>query len=157
MPQSVLFEWEGREYEHDPKSADWYWALGIVSVAGIIASLLFASYLIALLILVAAGAIVLHSVKKPPVHTFRVTERGLVISEEFHPFDRMTSFSVLEDIEGELPPLLSIKTENWLSPHLTIPLDGVDADEVYLHFLRNVDESMHHPTFTDVVATWLGF
>ena len=33
MPRSALFEWEGREYDHNPKSADWYWALGIIAVA----------------------------------------------------------------------------------------------------------------------------
>ncbi|MDP2651688.1 MAG: hypothetical protein Q8O94_00950, partial [bacterium] len=73
------------------------------------------------------------------------------------PFERMISFSVLEDIENELPPLLSIKNETWLSPHLVIPLVGVDADVVYEYFLHHVDESEHTHAFSDVVAAWLGF
>ncbi|OYV27650.1 MAG: hypothetical protein B7W98_01340, partial [Parcubacteria group bacterium 20-58-5] len=128
MPRAALLEWEGREYDHNPKDADWYWALGIIAVAGAVAAVLFADYLFAVLIVVAAAALALHAAKQPPLHRFRLVENGLMIGDELHPFERMTSFSVLEDIEGKLPPMISIKTESWLSPHLVIPLAGVDAD-----------------------------
>jgi len=157
MARTVIFEWEGREYEHNPKSADWYWALGIVALATIVASILFANYLLAILIVIAAVTIALHGTKHPPLHTFRVVEHGLIIGDELHPYDNMISFSVLEDIHNELPPLLSIKNESWLSPHLMIPLEGVDADAVYEHFLHHVDEGKHEHSITDLVAAWLGF
>ena len=157
MALNVLFEWEGQEYEHNPKSADWYWALGIVAVAGTIAAILFSSYLVAVLILVAAATISLHGAKHPPLHRFRVVDRGLMIGEELYSYDEMISFAVLEDIEDELPPLLSIKNDHWFTPHLMIPLQGVDVDHIYAHFLANVDEDKHPPTMTDVVAAWLGF
>ncbi|MHB8710318.1 MAG: hypothetical protein ACYC6X_02070 [Minisyncoccota bacterium] len=157
MPRTALLEWEGREYDHNPKSADWYWALGIIAVAGTVAAILFGSYLLAVLVLVAAVVLALHAAKKPPLHRFRLVEQGLVIGEELHPFERMISFSVLEDIENEFPPLISIKTMSWLSPHLVIPLAGVDVDMVYAYFLHHVDEAEHHHTFNDLVAAWLGF
>lgn len=155
--QRMVAEWEGKEYAHNPKSADWYWALGIMATAATVAAVLFGSYLIAALIIIAATAIALHSAKHPTLHRFRLVESGIMIGDDLHHFERMISFSVLEDIEGKLPPLLSIKTENWLSPHLVIPLEGVDADMVYAHFLQNVDEREHHHTFTDLVAALLGF
>ncbi len=157
MARTVIFEWEGHEYAHNPKSGDWYWALGIVAIAGIVASILFANYLFAVLILIAAVTVALHGTKHPPLHRFRVAEHGLIIGDELHPFDNMISFSVLEDIEGELPPILSIKNESWLSPHLMIPLGGVDADAVYEYFLHHVDEGKHTHSFGDVVAAWIGF
>ncbi len=157
MPRNAILEWEGREYDHNPKDADWYWALGIIAVAGTIAAILFASYLLALLIFVAASALALHAAKEPPLHRFQLVENGIMIGDELHLFERMTSFSVLEDIEGELPPMISIKTESWLSPHLIIPLEGVDADAVYAYFLQHVDEDEHHHTLSDLVAAWLGF
>ena len=157
MSDAVIMEWKGREYDHSPKSADWYWALGIIAVAGALASILFGNYLFALLVVIAAASLALHAAKMPPVHRFRLVEQGLSIGDELHPFERMVSFSVLEDVDGELPPLLSIKTESWLSPHLVIPLAGVDADAVYAYFLSHVDEDEHKHTFTDLVAAWLGF
>lgn len=157
MAQAVIAEWHGKEYEHTPKSADWFWSLGIVAVASVIAAIIFGGYLIAVLIMVAAVAIALHAAKEPSEHRFRLVEDGLMIGDDLHPFHRMTSFSVLEDIEGQLPPLLSIKTESWFSPHLVIPLANVDADKVYAYFLHHVEEDEHHHTITDLVAAWLGF
>ena len=157
MPRTALLEWEGREYDHNPKSTDWYWALGIIAVASTIASILFGNYLFAVLIIIATIVLALHATKIPPIHRFRLVEQGLVIGDELHLFERMISFSVLEDIEGKFPPLLSIKTRNLLSPHLVIPLEGVDADAVYSYFLHHVDENEHPHTFVDLVAAWLGF
>ena len=157
MPRTALFEWEGREREPLSRSADWYWALGIIAVASASASVLLGNYLFAVVVAAAAIAVALHAAQEPPVHRFRVLEDGFAVGEEFFPYDHMTSFCVLEDIEDELPPMLSIHTERWLTPHLRIPLGGVDADAVYAHFLAHVDESAHHPTLADVVATWLGF
>jgi len=157
MPRDALLEWEGREYDHNPKSADWYWAIGIIAMAGAIAAALFSNYLLAILIIVAAGTLALHAAKKPPLHRFRLVEKGIMIGDELHPFERMISFSILEDIEGELPPVISIKNESWLSPHLVIPLAGIDADMIYAYFLQHVDESAHEHTFIDLVAAWLGF
>lgn len=157
MAQSVLLEWEGREYDHNPKSADWYWALGIISVAGTIASLLFGNYLLAILIIIATLVLALHAAKQPTLHRFQLTEEGVWIGEEFHPFHAMTSFSVLEDVEGEYPPMISIKTNHWMSPHLIIPLEGVNPDSIYAYFLSQVTEETHAHTFADLVAAWLGF
>ena len=157
MANNVIIEWEGREYEHSPKSADWYWALGIIGVAGTIAAILFGNVLLAILIIIAMATIAIHATKQPPIHRFRLIDTGLMIGDDLHPYERMTSFSILEDIEGEFPPLLSIKAASWHSPHIVIPLAGVDADMIYEYFLHHVDESEHQHTFNDLVAAWLGF
>lgn len=154
---NVAFEWEGVEYEHSEKSADWYWALGIIATAAAIASILFANYLLAVLIIVAAIALALHAAKKPPTHHFSLTEEGLVIGTELHPYHRMRDFSILEYPDGDMPPVLSIKTEHWLAPHLQIPLNEIDADALYAYLLERVDEGEHPPTFSDLVARWIGF
>jgi hypothetical protein len=156
-PTNALLEWEGREYDHNPKSADWYWVLGIISVACVIAAVLFGNYLLGALIVIAAVVLGIHASKEPPLHHFRLTEAGIIIGEELHPFEKMDSFSVLEDVKGELAPMLSIKVDSWVSPHIIIPLAEVDVDVVYAHFLHHVEEKEHPHTFVDVVASWLGF
>ena len=157
MSPTIIAEWKGREYDHEPKSADWYWALGIIAAAAAIASALFGNYLFALLIIIAASALALHAAKEPPLHRFALVEQGLMIGEELHPFERMVSFSVYESIEGDLPPRLSIKNDTWFSPHLIIPLAQVDVDAVYEYFLERVEEREHPHTIVDLVAAWLGF
>ncbi len=157
MARAALLEWQGREYDHNPKSADWYWSVGIIAVACSIAAALFGNYLLSILVIIAAVALALHASKQPPLHHFQLVEQGVMIGEDLHPFEKMISFSVLEDVHGDLPPMLSVKTESWLSPHLIIPLEGVDADQVYAYFLHHVDEAEHKHTVVDLVAAWLGF
>jgi hypothetical protein len=153
----AIFEWEAAEYDHNPKSADWYWAVGIVATALTIAALLFGNYLIAVLVIVAGAAVVLHALRHPPTHRFAITERGLMIGPELYPYDLMQSFSMLEYIDEDRAPILSIKTESWLSPHLLIPLEGVDADALYSFLLAQIEEEEHQHALADVVASWLGF
>jgi hypothetical protein len=158
MARAAIFEWEGREYEYSPKSADWYWALGIIAAALTLAAILFGQVLLAILILAAATAIGLHAAKEPPVHTFRLLDDGLAIGSDLYPFGRMRSFSMLEHIEGAEPPLLSIKTENWFTPHLVIPLTAeLDADALYAYLLERVEEAEHPHSIVDLVAAWMGF
>ena len=121
------------------------------------ASIIFVDYILAALIIIAAIALALHAAKVPPVHTFRLIPDGLLIGSEFHPYRRMESFSILEHPEGETVPYLSIKTESWISPHLVIPLQDVDAEAVYLHFYERVPEGAHYHSFVDLFGFWLGF
>ena len=156
MARPVYFEWEGKEHEREPKSSDWYWALGIVAVAAILASILFGEYLLAILVLVAAAAIGLHGAKPPSIHRFLLTDEGLVVGSDLHHYKNMRSFAVLEYADQEGPPFLSIKTLSWFTPHLLIPLENVDADALYAHMLAHVDEAEHPHTLADLVAAWLG-
>ena len=155
--QGATFEWEGREYEYDPKSADWYWAVGIVAVALTIAALLFGSYLLAVLVVIATTALALHAAKHPPVHRFALTEQGLVIDHDLYPYEHLHSFAMLEYIGDDKPPVLSIKTESWFAPHLLIPLREVDVDALYTHLLERIEETEHSHSIVDVVAAWLRF
>ncbi len=149
MPRPPLFEWTGTEYEFAEKSTDWYWALGIIALAGIVASVLFGNFLLALVILSAAVAVALQAMKRSRTHHFMITELGLQIDDRLYPYDTMLHFSVLEYLDEKLPPALSIKTRSLLSPHLLIPLSGVDAEAVYEYLSNHLDEGNHEVSVVD--------
>ena len=100
MNDEAHYEWEGREYDHEPKGAEWYVTLGIITLALVVAAILFSEYLIAVLIVAAGFALALHAAKVPPVHQFRLTDAGLFTGDELHPYGAMESFSILEDPGG---------------------------------------------------------
>jgi hypothetical protein len=119
--------------------------------------MLFGNYLLAALVVVAAVALWLHAAKHPPTHKFIVTDQGLAIDNDLHPFQNMHSFSLLEYVDGDKPPILSIKTESWFAPHLHIPLREVDVDALYDYLCERVEEEEHRHTISDLVAAWLRF
>ncbi len=152
MHQHALFAWEGSEYRFEDKSADWYWALGIIATGATIASLLFNNVLLAVLVVTAAFAIAIHAAKHPRVHRFSLTGDGIAIDGNFYAFKNMLSFSILEYADEKLPPSLSIKTKHFLAPHLLIPIHDHDLDEIYQHVLEHVPEGRHeHSNFDSIV------
>src|SRR5665213_3397521 len=110
MAQLPIFEWHGKEYAPEDKSADWYWAVGIVAVAIIIACVLFNNILLALVVAAAAASAsaCLQAAKHPRIHRFTITERGIGVDNRFYEFESMLHFSVLEYLDETLPPALSI-------------------------------------------------
>ena len=149
MVRGAQFEWHGREYDFQEKSADWYWALGIIATAAIVAAVLFGNVLLALVIAAGTLALALASAKHPKVHRFALTEEGLLIDRDLFPYDTMISFSAIEYLDTSLPPSLSIKTKSILSPHLLVPLNDVDTDAVYEFIAYHVDHEPHEHSFTD--------
>lgn len=155
MARAVFFEWNAEGYLFEEKSADWYWALGIVAVAAAIASALFGNVILALLIIAAAGTLALSSLKRPSMHRFSITDEGVMIDENLYEYESIASFSVLEYIDPKLPPALSIRTHKLLAPHLIIPIVGHDPMEIYEFFADHVEEGRHDESLVDRVIELL--
>ena len=152
MARTPLFAWEGREYRFEEKTADWYWALGIIATAAIIACILFGNVLLALVITTASVAIGLAAAKPSRVHRFSIDEDGVAIDDVLYPFENMLHFSVLEYADETLPPSLSIKTKHFLSPHLLIPIIDHDPVEVYEFVSAFVPEGKHDESIVDRIV-----
>lgn len=155
MHPDALFEWEGRQYASEEKSGDWYWAVGIIALAGAVASILFGNILLALVISAAAVTLSLQAAKRPRIHRFTITNAGLYIDDTFYPFECMLHFSVLEYLDPSLPPALSIKTKRFFAPHLLIPIVGHDPVAVYGYLMNHIEEGRHEESFFDRLADLL--
>ncbi len=156
MARPPIFEWHGKEYAQSTKSADWYWALGILSVAIIIVCVIFNNVLLALLVAAAAVSVGLQAAKHPRIHRFSITETGIGIDMQFYPFEKMLHFSVLEYADETMPPSLSIKTKILLSPHLLIPIIGYDPVDVYDYIAAHLPEGNHHESAIDRIIDLIG-
>lgn len=143
MARTPVFIWEGREYRFEEKNADWYWSLGIIATAAVIAAVLFGNVLLACVIAAGAGAVAIAAAKPPSSHRFAIWEEGISIDEQLYPFEDMLHFSVLEYADETLPPSLSIKTKRFLSPHLLIPIVGHDPVEIYEYIALHLPEGNH--------------
>jgi hypothetical protein len=149
MPRGVVFEWMGRNYTFEEKGSDWYWALGIIATAAVIACILFGNVILALVVAAGAGALALEAAKAPREHYFAITERGVVIDESLYLYKDMLSFAVMEYADETLPPSLSIRTKHLFAPHLMIPIVNHDPVQIYDFFLAQVPLGEHHESVFD--------
>lgn len=144
-----LYEWYGKEYVFEEKGADWYWALGIIALAAIVACILFNNILLALVVLAAASALALLAAKHPRTHHFMIFDTGIGIDTSLYLYQDMVDFSVLEYLDETLPPSLSIKTSRILAPHILIPIVDHDPLEIYEYISQHLPEGMHENSLMD--------
>ena len=157
MAREALFRWQGREYAFEERGPDWYWALGIVSAAAAVTCILFANYLLALVILVGAATVGLQAAKHRRTHTFTIFEEGLAIDDNLYLFEDMRDFGILEYLDPAQPPALSIKTNHILSPHLLVPIHDYDPIDIYEYISQHLPEGNHEETLLDRIVAFLRF
>ena len=68
MARPPLYEWEGTEYSFEEKGPDWYWAVGIIAVAAIIACILFNNLNLPRHVGTAAIAVAVQAAPHPRTH-----------------------------------------------------------------------------------------
>ncbi|HEV7121591.1 MAG TPA: hypothetical protein VGN56_02055 [Candidatus Paceibacterota bacterium] len=155
MDRAPLYEWYGKEYVFEEKGADWYWALGIIALAAMIACILFNNILLALVVLAAACSLALLAAKHPRTHHFMIFDIGVGIDTSLYLYQDMVDFSVLEYLDETLPPALSIKTSRILAPHILIPIVDHDPIEIYGYISQHLPEGMHENSLLDHLISLL--
>ncbi|MBP6994102.1 hypothetical protein KBB12_02575 [Candidatus Woesebacteria bacterium] len=148
--------WQAHEYVHVEKTPDWYWALGLIAIAGAVVALMYENILFALLILILAFVLALFAARQPNVIHFSLTQRGVRIEEELYPYNALESFAVHELSPNHAPKLI-LKPKKFLAPVIVIPIEDVDADDVHDFMLAFLEEDEHTEPTIHHVMEWLGF
>ncbi len=155
MEQSQL-EWKALEYEYMHKSPDWFWALGIIAIAAAANSIIFSNILFAIVILIGAFTLGIHSVKRRNTIYFKINTRGIVINKKLYPFTALESFWVEYDDEHVQPKLL-IKSKKLLAPHIVIPIEEISPLEVRDFLLDYLEEEEDSESLAQKIVEFFGF
>ena len=148
--------WEAPEHHRaGERSSDWYWILGIATIAIFVVAVLLNNILFGLLILLAASVVVLVSFREVRVLPFAVTTRGVRIDDRLYPYSTLEAFCIDEDnVSG---PQLLLKSKHYFVPLLIMPLPDDASDEVEEIIetrlpTEHLEEPLAHKLFD-----WLGF
>lgn len=155
MAREALFSWEGQEYAFEEHGADWYWALGIITIAAVLVAILFSNILLALVIVAGAFAIGIQAARHRRTHRFAIYDNGVAVDDSLFLYKDMRDFAILEYLDPDLPPALSIKTNHILAPHLLIPIHDYNPDDIYFYISNHLPEGMHEETLLDRIASFL--
>ena len=120
--------WEGPEHYHTEKSSDWFWILGILAVAGSVASFIVGNILFGIVILLAATTMFLVGHQKPKDIPFEVSTRGVRIDETLYPFATLGSYYL--DEENRVDPQLILKSQKLFVPLIIVPIPEKYIDEI---------------------------
>ena len=147
-------QWSALEYEEKERTDDWFWALGIIVVAGSLASIIFNNYFFAALLILSGLLLGFFAMKKPEEINYELNHQGLVIKHRLFPFENIRAFWV----QIEPKPILFIKSDRLFFPIISIPIADHMAENVHAIFSTKAipeEEMRTHPS--EIIMEFLGF
>lgn len=157
MPKQPSFkiEWDAHEYEHKERSQDWFWAVGIVTFAIAIVSVIFGNIIFAILILTAAFSLALFINRPPETIHMVVDEKGVTRGRIRYPYDSLISFWV--DTEHPHRKII-LRSNKLFMPLIVVPLgEGVNVENLEETLAKFLEEEFHSLPFIEKALEYLGF
>ncbi len=156
--------WSALEYEEKERSRDWFWALGIIVIAGALAAIIYGNYFFAVLIMLSGILLGFFATKKPEEINYELNDRGLRIRSRIYPYENIKSFWIQTSFSPKAPegtvlkPTLFIKSERVFMPIISVPIHDDWAQEIYdIISSQNIteEEMVEHPS--EKIMDFLGF
>lgn len=145
--------WDEYEYEPREHGADWYWALGILAAALMVAAFMFQNVLLAILIVISAVSLGLVASRPPRLRRFELGDRGISLDDTLYLYSAFDAFG----ITGGEPPKLIMRPHKLFTPHLTIPLPHEHIDPARSLLRRHlIEEALEEPLSARLME-WIGF
>lgn len=155
MDSKEKIEWSALEYEEKERGNDWFWALGVIVVAGSIASFIYGNLFFGLLLIISGILLGSFAIKKPDLVFYEINQKGLKIKNRLYAYEKIKAFYVKNDIEK---PTLFIRSERLFMPVLSIPIKQNDAEEIKNFMLtNNVPETEIKEHISEKIMESLGF
>ena len=153
-------EWDALEYDEKDRGQDWFWALGVVVVAGSIASILFENYFFAALVVISGVMLGFFAVKKPDMIHYEINNKGLKIRNNIYTFDSIKSFWVrTEPKENQINrPALLIHSQRFFFSVISVPIEMESADMIRAIMLeKEIPEEEMQEHISEHLMEVLGF
>lgn len=148
-----ILSWTALEYEEKERTRDWFWALGVIIVTASLASIIFANYFFAVLIILSGVMLGFFAIRKPGVIPYELGARGLKAGNRLYAYENIKSFYV-----QEVHPTLFIKSERIFMPILSIPIASEMMSEVHEIFsAQEIPEEEMKEHISDRIMESLGF
>ncbi len=146
--------WTAPEYSHREKTADWFWAVGIISISLAGAAIIFNNVLLAIFILLGAFTLSLYAHREPSLVEYELNEKGIVSGNTLYTYSSLQSFWV-ETRHGQ--PKLFIQSKRPMVPFITILLGDINPNIVDEYLTRYIREEEYVEPLSHKLLEYLGF
>jgi len=152
--------WTAPEYEHTEHTADWFWALGIISVSLAIAFVLLGNALLSIVILLGIGSLLFYAKHPPKIIECELSKRGVRNNKTIYPWDSLDSFCILDGSENHeetrAPKIILISKKPFM-PHILVPLSEEALEEVHQALGHMLPEEPQLEPFANRIMHKIGF
>jgi len=148
-------EWSAPEYVFYEKSSDWFWILGVITLAVFISAIFLKALLFAILVLLAGFSLALFAARRPEMINFSAGPRGVQVGDRIYDYENLKSFWIEYN-----PPVrkeLILESKKTFMPHIAILLEDVEPDKLRNLLIRFLPEKKIEESLISTIARVLGF
>jgi len=154
MKKPSPLHWETHEYDHRSKSSDWFWAVGILTIAISVTAIIFNNILFAIVVILSGFSLLIYSARPPKKIDVVINEKGLLVDNFFYPFYTLESFWIEDHTE---PAKVLIKSQKLLMPFIIVSIEEVPPEKVKRYLSRYLPEVFHSESIFHRFFEYLGF
>lgn len=154
MATEALISWRAPAHFYVEKKPDWYWTVGIITLAIAAVCGIFGQIITGIFVVVAAVALVLHASHPPKMINCEINDRGIIVDKTLYPFLSLESFWIPHD---EYPHKILLKSRKLVMPLLVIYIEEVDPEKIREVLLKYIAETEHSEPFLKHLLEKFGF
>lgn len=99
MEENTTLTWQAFDKTDKERKVDWFWALGIIAIAGSVLAFLFGNFLFGVFILLAVVILIFLITQKPKRIECSLNEKGITIDGTLTPYQKIKGFYLDETHE----------------------------------------------------------
>lgn len=157
---SYSISWINHEYEHREHSADWFWAVGIITVSLAVAFIIVGNILFSIILLIGVGLLLYYAKHPPEPKEYRISKNGIRAGDTLYPWETLHSFWIIEKEENAKDyhePKLLLTSKKAMMTHIIIPLNEYIVDDVHEILYNMIPEEPRVEPLPDRLIRKLGF
>lgn len=153
LPSKI--KWNAPEYEFHEKTAEWYWALGIIAAALVLAAVILHNFLFAVFAVLAGLSAGLYGARRPKTIQHEINSGGVSLGNRNFNYEHIDHFWINYD-----PPAkkeLILESKKTFSTHTVLLLGNADPEQIRRYLLQYLKEKKIEESLVAVIARVLKF
>lgn len=141
---------------HKDRTADWFWAIGLMTVVGAITAIVVGNTLFGIFIIIAGTLLFYVNLHKGSDIVVHINEKTITVNELGYPLKKLKGFSITKN--GADEDILIVKTDRFFLPMIILQIpDSIPLGELSEMLEKKVlKEDLHEPP-ANALAEKLGF
>ena len=143
------------EYEFHEKNPEWYWALGIITAALVLAAVVLSNFLFAVFAVLAGFSVGLYGARRPRTILHEINSGGVSLGNRNFNYENIDHFWI--DYNPPAKKELILESKKTFSTHTVILLGNADPEQIRRYLLQYLKEKKIEESLVAVIARVLKF
>lgn len=151
---TILYSWKSPEFEHQPKSKQWYWMFAGFALALVVLAIVLQNYLLAFFIVLGTFLVFTHASHETKDLEIEISLDGIRIEEKMHRYENLRAFWIKQRDENTAV-LILLTSQNMTSLESIVIPNEIEPLELREFLLDHIEEIKLRESLTEKLMTFI--